>query len=103
MAPDKLAGVIRQVWFSLAALLLFITSLLNLIYRWKEEYVQSFQAVVRLSTYINWLDELVFFGLGPDNIDSLLAIRDRYQCIVEDLPPNADKDYRRVKQAKLLS
>lgn len=89
-------------FFNSLVLLLFVTSLLNLIYRWKEEHTAHFQSVVRLTKFINWLDELKLLGIGPADVHSLKEIRGRYQSIVEFIPPNDDKDYE-VAKTKLNS
>lgn len=83
--------------FNGAALLLFITSVMNLIYRWKEEHTAHFQGVVKLTTYINWLDEFKLIGILTADVYALKKIRGRYQAIVESLPPNDEKDYLRAK------
>lgn len=85
-------------FFNLSVLLLFVASLLNLIFRWKERYTSHFQGVVKLKQYIGWLDELALLGLDALDLDRIRAIRNRYQAIVELLPPNSDRDYRRAKE-----
>jgi hypothetical protein len=84
--------------FSLATLSLFIVSTLNLIYRWKEDHMSHFRGVVQLTAYINWLDELRFIGISSTDVYTLKRIRDRYQSIVEALPPNNAKDYLIAKK-----
>ena len=83
--------------FNVAVLVLFIASLLNLIFRWKEEYTAHFQGVVSLTKFTNWLDELRLLGIPPGDVSTVKEIRGRYQGIVEALPPNSDKDYQKAK------
>lgn len=85
--------------FNGVALLLFIVSILNLIYRWKEDHTAHFQGVVKLTVYINWLDELKLIGVPTSDVFMLKKIRGRYQTIVESLPPNDEKDYLHAKQS----
>lgn len=85
--------------FNGAVLMLFITSVLNLIYRWKEDHTVHFQGVVRLTTYINWLDELKLVGVATADINLLKKIRGRYQSIVEALPPNDERDFLKAKRS----
>jgi hypothetical protein len=85
--------------FNGAVLLLFITSVLNLIYRWKEDHTSHFQGVVKLTTYINWLDEIKLMGVSTADTYLIKKIRGRYQVIVESLPPNDEKDYLRAKHS----
>lgn len=84
--------------FNLVVLLLFVASLLNLIFRWKERYTAHFSGVVKLRQFIGWLDEL---ALGVSMIDAgkLKHIRHKYESIVELLPPNSDKDYEKAKSS----
>lgn len=84
--------------FNLGVLLLFVASLLNLIFRWKERYTAHFSGVVKLRQFIGWLDELTL--LQPNSIDvgKLKHIRHKYESIVELLPPNSDKDYKEAKE-----
>ncbi|KWA86087.1 hypothetical protein WL29_11985 [Burkholderia ubonensis] len=85
-------------WLNAAVEALFVISILNLIYRWKEDSTAHFQGVVRLTQYINWLDELTFLGTVDHDVALVKDIRSRYQGIVEMLPPNDDKDYKRAKE-----
>lgn len=85
--------------FNGAVLMLFITSVLNLIYRWKEDHTVHFQGVVRLTTYINWLDELKLVGVATADINLLKKIRGRYQAIIEALPPNDERDFLKAKRS----
>jgi uncharacterized protein len=79
--------------FNLAVLCLFITTLLNLVFRWKEEHTAHFQSVVYLTQYLNWLDELELMCTANVPQIQVLEIRSRYQGIVEKLPPNNRNDY----------
>lgn len=89
--------ILFDLGFNIATLLLFVTSLLNLIFRWKEDHTAHFQGVVKLTQFVNWLDE-VETCLGTDAECSLLReIRLRYQVIVEQLPPNNRADYLAAK------
>ena len=96
-AGGWLAKPTFEFFFNLAVLALFVTSLLNLIFRWKEEYVAHFQGVVNLTRFINWLDELRLTGIEPRDLSTIKEIRSRYQGIVEALPPNSDADYTKAK------
>lgn len=87
--------------FNGAALLLFIVSILNLIYRWKDEHTVHFQGVVKLTAYLNWLEELKLIGAKDDDIYLIKEVRGRYQAIVEALPPNDEKDYLKAKSSLL--
>lgn len=83
--------------FNIATLLLFVTSLLNLIFRWKEDHTAHFQGVVKLTQFVNWLDEIEIC-LDKDAEFSLLReIRLKYQVIVEQLPPNNRAEYLAAK------
>jgi uncharacterized protein len=100
--PPALLNLRRKAifdfYFNLTVLALFIASLLNLIFRWKERYVNHFQGVVKLNQYIGWLDELALVGPESTDLEQVRAIRTRYQSIVEVLPPNSDSDYHRAKR-----
>jgi hypothetical protein len=85
-------------WLNAAVEALFVISILNLIYRWKEDSTAHFQGVVRLTEYVNWLDELILLGTVNYEVALVKDIRSRYQSIVEMLPPNDDKDYERAKK-----
>jgi hypothetical protein len=87
--------------FNVAVLLLFVTSLLNLIYRWKEKQTEHFAGVVKLTQFINWLDEVTLLGTHPIDFARVKQIRTRYQRIVDALPPNDEKDYKRAKASQL--
>ena len=91
-------NVIFDFFFNLAVLLLFIASLLNLIFRWKERFNSHFQGVVKLKGYIGWLDEIMLLGLSARDSETIRCVRSRYQSIVEVLPPNSDKDYEEAKR-----
>jgi hypothetical protein len=98
----KKSAISKKVFdllFNGAALLLFIVSILNLIYRWKEEHTVHFQGVVKLTTYLNWLEELKVLGVNDDDIHLVREVRARYQAIIEALPPNDEKDYLRAKSS----
>jgi hypothetical protein len=99
---SKKSTMSRKVFdlvFNGAALLLFIASILNLIYRWKDEHTVHFQGVVKLTAYLNWLEELSVVGVKDDDIYLVKEVRSRYQAIVEALPPNDEKDYRKAKKS----
>jgi uncharacterized protein len=83
--------------FNIVALLLFVTSLLNLVFRWKEDHQALFQGVKRLTQYMHWLDEIKL--RLDDEVDCWVAkeVRLKYQVIVEQLPPNSEKDYVEAK------
>ena len=85
-------------WLNAPVEALFVISILNLIYRWKEDSTAHFQGVVRLTQYINWLDELILLGTVEHDVALVKDVRSRYQGIVEMLPPNDDKDYKRAKK-----
>lgn len=85
-------------WFNVSVLLLFVASLLNLIFRWKERYNAHFGGVVKLRQFIGWLDEMTLLGNSLIHADRLKQIRHRYESIVDLLPPNSDGDYVRAKQ-----
>ncbi len=86
-----------EIIFNLGVLLLFIASLFNLIFRWKDRYTAHFSGVVKLRQFIGWLDELKLLTQGTIDQGKLKYIRHRYDAIVELLPPNSDKDYERSK------
>jgi hypothetical protein len=88
-----------NLMFSAAALSLFILSTLNLIYRWKEDHTLHFQGVVKLTAFVNWLDELKLVGIQDGDLCTLKGIRSRYQAIVESLPPNDEKEYLKAKSS----
>lgn len=79
-------------------LLIFVASLLSLIFRWKERHAQHFSGVVRLRNYTRWLDEVSVSGCG-DYPAILKKIRQRYDSIIEVLPSNTDDDYRKAVAA----
>lgn len=79
-------------------LLIFVASLLSLIFRWKERNVQHFNGVVRLRNFTRWLDE-VSASEGRDYSSTAKKIRQRYDSIVEVLPSNTDDDYRKALKA----
>lgn len=91
--------IFYDIFVALLTLLLFTASLLNLIFRWKEENVSHFEGVVKLTRYINWLDEFEILIERKTNAESLRAIRGRYQVIVESLPQNADSDFMKAKKS----
>lgn len=86
-------------WFNLGVLLLFVASLLNLIFRWKERYTSHFSGVVRLRQFIGWLDELALLESSSIDAGKLKHIRHQYESIVELLPPNSDRDYVLAKKS----
>lgn len=101
-AQSRSTAISKKVFdliFNAAALLLFITSILNLVYRWKESHTAHFQGVVKLTAYINWLDEVKILGISDDHVNVIKEIGSRYQVIVESLPPNDEKDYGKAKKA----
>lgn len=85
-------------WFNVSVLLLFVSSLLNLIFRWKERYTAHFDGVVKLRQFVGWLDEMSLLGTTSIDVGKLKQIRHRYESIVEHLPPNSDRDYEHVKR-----
>jgi uncharacterized protein len=85
-------------WFNIGVLLLFVASLLNLIFRWKERYAAHFGGVVKLRQFIGWLDEMSLVGTSSIDVGKLKHIRHKYESIVELLPPNSDRDYARAKR-----
>jgi uncharacterized protein len=85
-------------WFNVGVLLLFVASLLNLIFRWKERYTAHFGGVVKLRQFIGWLDEMSLLGTASIDAGKLKHIRHQYESIVELLPPNSDRDYARAKR-----
>jgi uncharacterized protein len=87
--------------FNICTLGLFITSLLNLIYRWKEEHSAHFQGVVKLTQYLHWLDELELNATGSFSPHTLREIRLKYQVIAEQLLPNSNSDYLAAKKRLL--
>ncbi|MBN5031085.1 nucleotidyltransferase family protein [Stenotrophomonas maltophilia] len=74
-------------------LLIFVASLMNLVFRWKERGAQHFNGVVRLRSFTRWLDEVSVSELS-DYASLSRKIRQRYDSIIEVLPSNTDKDYR---------
>lgn len=86
-------------WFNIGVLLLFVASLLNLIFRWKERYTAHFSGVVKLRQFIGWLDELALLESSSIDNGKLKHIRHQYESIVELLPPNSDRDYIRAKNS----
>lgn len=93
--PGKLGWF--EFFFNLSALSLFVLSIVNLIYRWKEEHQEMFQGVKRLTQYMHWLDELRL--RLEDEVDAWVAkeVRMKYQIIVEQLPPSNEADYIAAK------
>lgn len=85
-------------WFNFGVLLLFVASLLNLIFRWKDRYTAHFSGVVKLRQFIGWLDEISVLDSNPIDAGKLKYIRHKYESIVELLPPNSDEDYLRAKK-----
>lgn len=85
-------------FFNLSVLLLFVASLLNLIFRWKERYTAHFSGVVKLRQFIGWLDELALLQSSSIDAGKLKHIRHKYESIVELLPPNSDEDYLKAKK-----
>lgn len=85
-------------WFNVGVLLLFVASLLNLIFRWKDRYTAHFGGVVKLRQFIGWLDEISVLDSHPIDAGKLKHIRHKYESIVELLPPNSDRDYKRAKE-----
>lgn len=84
--------------FNVAALGLFIISLLNLVFRWKEEHTLHFQGVVKLTQFSNWLNEKEMSISDEVDLSVMREIRLKYQVIVEQLPPNNRKDYLAAKK-----
>ena len=84
--------------FNIAALGLFIISLLNLVFRWKEEHILHFQGVVKLRQFLNWLNEKEISIIDEVDLSIIREIRFKYQVIVEQLPPNNRKDYIAAKK-----
>ncbi|MGN6738665.1 nucleotidyltransferase family protein [Dyella sp.] len=95
-ASNKIEKV-SDLAFNLAVLLLFVASLLNLIYRWKEEAALHFQGVIKLTHFLNWLDEVEITCNGERCNELVKKVRGKYQVIVESLPPNSDKAYKAAK------
>lgn len=95
---DEKTKKIFDFVFNAATLLLFIASLLNLIFRWKEDHYSHFQGVVRLTQFINWLDELECTLEKENESFVIKEIRLNYQVIVEQLPPNDRKEYLSAKK-----
>jgi len=100
--PAEFSPLARKVkfdfWFNIGVLLLFVASLLNLIFRWKERYTAHFNGVVKLRQFIGWLDEMTLLGMSSLDTGKLKHIRHQYESIVELLPPNSDRDYARAKR-----
>ncbi len=102
-ATSSIMGLLRgdskfvTVTFNFIVLLIFLSSLLNLIFRWKENHTSHFQSVVRLTHYISWLDKKKVLAKEFDEkiIEAIFA---KYQAIIDTLPPNDDKDYVRAKK-----
>lgn len=96
-----------DIFFNTTVLALFLASLLNLIYRWKEEHQALFQGVKRLTQYMHWLDEIKL--RLDDSVEAWITkeVRMKYQIIVEQLPPNDERDFReakaRLKEKKALA
>lgn len=86
-----------EFFFNISALSLFVLSIVNLIYRWKEEHQEMFQGVKRLTQYMHWLDELQL--RLEEDVDAWVAkeVRMKYQIIVEQLPPSNEADYLEAK------
>lgn len=91
-----------DLWFNVAALGLFIISLLNLVFRWKEEHILHFQGVVKLTQFSNWLNEKEMSISDEVDLSVMREIRLTYQVIVEQLPPNNRKDYLSAKKRLAL-
>lgn len=100
--PSQILSIARRAsfdfYFNVGVLLLFVASLLNLIFRWKERYTAHFQGVVKLKQFVGWLDEIALLGASAVEVGKLKHIRHRYESIVELLPPNSDSDYARAKE-----
>lgn len=90
--------IIFDTLFNFFVLALFVISLLNLVFRWKEEHAEHFQSVVKLTQFLNWLDEVQLLHDKSSDSKIIHEIRSRYQGIVEQLPPNNRKDYKRAKK-----
>ena len=88
-----------EVGFNSLVLLIFVVSLLTVIYRWKEQSNAHWLGVTRLTQFVGWLDELKVLGLSNIDAEKLKSIRSQYQSIVEQLPPNSDRDYEKALTA----
>lgn len=97
-SPTNLHKATLDFVFNFFVVALFLASLLNLIFRWKERQVAHFQGVVKLKQFAGWLDELVLLSTYTVDVGRLKQIRQRYDGIVELLPPNSDDDYKRAKE-----
>jgi len=84
--------------FNFLVFIVFLMSLLNLVFRWKENHTLHFQGVVRLTDFIVWLDKEI---LLIKSFDELLInkICSKYQAIIDILPPNDDNDYINAKKS----
>lgn len=84
--------------FNFCIFIIFFGSLLNLIFRWKENHTTHFQGVVRLTHFINWLDEQKVLNKSFDE-QLIKDISNRYAAILDILPPNNSEDYIKAKQS----
>lgn len=97
-SEDEKTKKIFDFVFNAATLSLFIASLLNLIFRWKEDHYSHFQGVVKLTQFLNWLDELECTLQSENESFVIKEIRLNYRVIVEQLPPNDRKEYLSAKK-----
>jgi uncharacterized protein len=89
---------IFKLAFNVGIFGIFFVSLLNLIFRWKENHTIHFQGVVRLTHFINWLDEQKILNTSFDE-QLIKDISSKYAAIIDILPPNDAKDYLKAKQS----
>lgn len=84
--------------FNFCTFIIFFISLLNLIYRWKENHTLHFQGVVRLTHFINWIDEQKILSKSF-NEQFIKDISNKYAAIIDILPPNDTCDYIEAKKS----
>lgn len=84
--------------FNIVVFLVFFASLLNLVFRWKENHTLHFQGVVRLTHFILWVDQELTLAKKFDPI-LITKVCERYQSIIDILPPNDNKAYIAAKKS----
>lgn len=89
-----------ELVFNLLVFLLFVLLVLHLVFRFGSKQADAERAIVTLTHLVNEVDDLfaqVEHGISVSQGD-LNTVRNRYDTLLQVLPPNSDREYLRAKK-----
>ncbi len=85
--------------FNLLVFFLFVLVILHLVFRFGQKQAHSERAIVVLTHVINYIEDLLSdarAGIPIADAQNQI-VRQKYETVIQVIPPNTDKEYRKAK------